>query len=112
MANTGFSVGDELGFGESLGNLDGNKRRSISHADQLIAANSVGTVPASKQPVSQRQTKCARSSLLFSDHFELLNRIHVDSLIFVIAALFSANIIHGGRRETQRRSIVSVPFQA
>lgn len=49
----GFSVGDELGLNESLGNLDGNKRRSISAGDALIAANSVGTVPASKIPVSQ-----------------------------------------------------------
>lgn len=48
--STGFSVGDELGFGESLGNLDGNKRRSVSQVDSLIAANSVGTVPATKLP--------------------------------------------------------------
>lgn len=48
--STGFSVGDELGFGESLGNLDGNKRRSVSQVDQLIAANSVGTVPVTKLP--------------------------------------------------------------
>lgn len=53
LLKKGFSVGDELGLNESLGNLDGNKRRSISAGDQLIAANSVGTVPASKLPVSQ-----------------------------------------------------------
>ncbi|XP_055301869.1 uncharacterized protein LOC129568231 isoform X2 [Sitodiplosis mosellana] len=46
----GFSVGDELGLEESLGNLDGNKRRSISNTDALIATNSVGTLPASKLP--------------------------------------------------------------
>lgn len=26
----GFSLGDELGFGESLGNLEANKRRSLN----------------------------------------------------------------------------------
>lgn len=49
----GFSVGDELGLEESLGNLDGNKRRSISNTEALIATNSVGTLPAAKLPVSQ-----------------------------------------------------------
>lgn len=52
FSTAGFSVGDELGFGESLGNLESNKRRSLSHGDQLIAANSVGTIPASNLPVS------------------------------------------------------------
>lgn len=46
---SGFSVGDELGFGESLGNVEGNKRRSLN-GHQTI--NTIGVLPASKQPVS------------------------------------------------------------
>lgn len=48
----GFSVGDELGLPESIGNLEGNKRRSLSDRDSAAAANSIGTLPASKLPVS------------------------------------------------------------
>lgn len=46
---SGFSVGDELGFGESLGNLEGNKRRSLNERQTI---NTIGVLPASKQPVS------------------------------------------------------------
>lgn len=49
---TGFSVGDELGLPESISNLEGNKRRSLSDRDALAAANSIGTVPAIRLPVS------------------------------------------------------------
>lgn len=45
----GFSVGDELGFPESLGNLEGNKRRAIN---LRTGANSIGVLPAAKMPVS------------------------------------------------------------
>lgn len=58
---SGFSVGDELGLGESLGNTDSNKRRSISQVDQLIAANAVGTVPASKSSVSDKRSIMKRN---------------------------------------------------
>lgn len=47
----GFSVGDELGFPESLGTVEGNKRRSLSDRDTAAIANSIGTLPASKLPV-------------------------------------------------------------
>lgn len=46
---SGFSVGDELGFGESLGNVEGNKRRSLNERQTI---NTIGVLPASKQPVS------------------------------------------------------------
>jgi hypothetical protein len=46
---SGFSLGDELGFPESLGNTEANKRRSLNLKP---GANSIGVLPASKQPVS------------------------------------------------------------
>ncbi|XP_037041412.1 uncharacterized protein LOC119078071 isoform X1 [Bradysia coprophila] len=48
----GFSVGDELGFAESLGNVEGNKRRSLSERQTI---NTIGVLPASKQPAIQQQ---------------------------------------------------------
>lgn len=47
----GFSLGDELGLAESLGNLEGNKRRSLSQRDSL-AINNIGVFPAAKLTVS------------------------------------------------------------
>lgn len=44
----GFSVGDELGFPESLGNVEGSKRRALN---LRTGANSVGVLPAAKMPV-------------------------------------------------------------
>lgn len=48
---TGFTVGDELGLPESIGTVEGNKRRSLSDRDTFAAANSIGVLPASKLPV-------------------------------------------------------------
>lgn len=50
--NKGFSVGDELGLAESLNNVEVDKRRSVSQFEGALAANSIGTLPASKLPVS------------------------------------------------------------
>lgn len=48
----GFSVGDELGLAESLNNVEVDKRRSANQFEgALVAANSIGTLPASKLPV-------------------------------------------------------------
>lgn len=46
---SGFSLGDELGFPESLGNVEGGKKRSL---DIRTGGNSVGVLPAVKMPVS------------------------------------------------------------
>lgn len=43
----GFSVGDELGFPESLGNVEGSKRRALN---LRTGANSLGVLPAAKMP--------------------------------------------------------------
>ena len=45
----GFSVGDELGLAESLGNVEANKRRALNIR---TGANNIGVLPASKMPVS------------------------------------------------------------
>lgn len=44
----GFSVGDELGFPESLGNLEGSKRRALN---LKTGANQIGVLPAAAMPV-------------------------------------------------------------
>lgn len=44
----GFSVGDELGFPESLGNVEGSKRRALN---LRTGANSLGVLPGAKMPV-------------------------------------------------------------
>jgi hypothetical protein len=44
----GFSVGDELGFPESLGNVEGSKRRALN---LRTGANQIGVLPAAKMPV-------------------------------------------------------------
>jgi hypothetical protein len=41
----GFSLGDELGFPESLGNLEGSKKRSL---DIRTGNNQIGVLPAAK----------------------------------------------------------------
>lgn len=46
---SGFSVGDELGFPESLGNVEGSKRRALN---LKTGANQIGVLPAAKMPVS------------------------------------------------------------
>lgn len=53
----GFSLGDELGLTESLGNLEGNKRRSVSNFDAQLATanNNVGVLPADKLTVNRRR---------------------------------------------------------
>uniref|UniRef100_A0A1A9WH08 Chitin-binding type-2 domain-containing protein n=1 Tax=Glossina brevipalpis TaxID=37001 RepID=A0A1A9WH08_9MUSC len=49
----GFSLGDELGFAESLGNLEGDRRRAINYKNGFIP-NGVGVLPASaQQPIVQ-----------------------------------------------------------
>uniref|UniRef100_A0A182J8B7 Uncharacterized protein n=1 Tax=Anopheles atroparvus TaxID=41427 RepID=A0A182J8B7_ANOAO len=45
----GFSVGDELGLAESLGNVEANKRRALNIRPN---ANNIGVLPASKMPTS------------------------------------------------------------
>lgn len=45
----GFSLGDELGFPESLGNVEGSKRRALN---LRTGANSLGVLPGAKMPVS------------------------------------------------------------
>ncbi|XP_049548630.1 uncharacterized protein LOC125959751 isoform X2 [Anopheles darlingi] len=45
----GFSVGDELGLTESLGNVEANKRRALNIRTN---ANNIGVLPASKMPTS------------------------------------------------------------
>lgn len=45
----GFSFGDELGFAESLGNLEANKRRSLN---LKTGSNDIGVYPAAKMIVS------------------------------------------------------------
>ncbi|XP_021705676.1 uncharacterized protein LOC5572844 isoform X1 [Aedes aegypti] len=47
----GFSVGDELGLAESLGNVEANKRRALN-VRTGAGVNNIGVLPASKQPVS------------------------------------------------------------
>uniref|UniRef100_A0AAG5CUQ1 Uncharacterized protein n=1 Tax=Anopheles atroparvus TaxID=41427 RepID=A0AAG5CUQ1_ANOAO len=44
-----FSVGDELGLAESLGNVEANKRRALNIRPN---ANNIGVLPASKMPTS------------------------------------------------------------
>ncbi|XP_058130458.1 uncharacterized protein LOC131272654 [Anopheles coustani] len=44
----GFSVGDELGLAESLGNVEANKRRALNIR---TSANNIGVLPASKMPL-------------------------------------------------------------
>lgn len=59
----GFSVGDELGFPESLGNVEGSKRRALN---LRTGANSIGVLPAAKMPVrliTSFHTQCAIKSL-------------------------------------------------
>ncbi|XP_059217699.1 uncharacterized protein LOC106086226 [Stomoxys calcitrans] len=43
----GFSVGDELGFPESLGNVEGGRRRSIGYKNG--PPPSIGVLPANQQ---------------------------------------------------------------
>lgn len=47
---SGFSIGDELGFPESLGNVEGNKKRSL---DVRTGNNAIGVFPAAKMPVRE-----------------------------------------------------------
>lgn len=49
FSSLGFSVGDELGFPESLGNVEGSKRRALN---LRTGANNIGVLPAAKMPVS------------------------------------------------------------
>jgi hypothetical protein len=50
---TGFSLGDELGFPESIGNQEGSKRRALN---LKTGANSIGVLPAAKMPVRYNKT--------------------------------------------------------
>ncbi|XP_065076123.1 uncharacterized protein mtg isoform X2 [Ochlerotatus camptorhynchus] len=47
----GFSVGDDLGLAESLGNVEANKRRALN-VRTGAGVNNIGVLPASKQPAS------------------------------------------------------------
>lgn len=44
----GFSLGDELGFPDSLGNVEGSKKRSL---DIRSGGNAIGVLPASQMSV-------------------------------------------------------------
>jgi hypothetical protein len=48
LVEKGFSVGDELGFPESLGNVEGSKRRALN---LKTSGNHIGVLPASQMPV-------------------------------------------------------------
>lgn len=48
----GFSVGDELGFPESLGNVEGSKRRALN---LRTGANQIGVLPAAQMPVRYKR---------------------------------------------------------
>ena len=45
---TGFSLGDELGFAESLGNVEGGRRRSIGYKNGP-PPNAIGVLPGNQQ---------------------------------------------------------------
>ncbi|XP_073819664.1 mind the gap [Musca autumnalis] len=49
----GFSLGDELGFPESLGNVEGGRRRSIGYKNGPPPNSAVGVLPANQQPSAQ-----------------------------------------------------------
>lgn len=53
FAFLGFSLGDELGFAESLGNVEGEpeRRRAISYKNGP-PPSVVGLMPVTQQPVS------------------------------------------------------------
>ncbi|CAO1404399.1 unnamed protein product [Diamesa serratosioi] len=55
----GFSVGDELGFPESLGNVEGSKRRALN---LRTGANNIGVLPAAKMPKIQQSRPQALTS--------------------------------------------------
>lgn len=44
----GFSLGDELGFPDSLGNTESSKKRSL---DVRQGNNAIGVLPAARMPV-------------------------------------------------------------
>ncbi|XP_058979350.1 uncharacterized protein LOC101892331 isoform X2 [Musca domestica] len=52
MQAASFSLGDELGFPESLGNVEGGRRRSIGYKNGP-PPNAVGVLPANQQPSAQ-----------------------------------------------------------
>ncbi|XP_055382934.1 uncharacterized protein LOC129613053 isoform X2 [Condylostylus longicornis] len=56
-----FSVGDELGLPESLGNLEGERRRSVNYKH---APNDIGVVPAANLPnsIPNKSTTSAQKS--------------------------------------------------
>lgn len=49
--HVGFSVGDELGFPESIGNLEGGRRRALNYKTGALP-NNIGVLPANRLPVS------------------------------------------------------------
>lgn len=58
----GFSLGDELGFPESLGNVEGSKKRSLD-VRTIGKGNSIGYTP-DKMPVSENANN-DKSIILF-----------------------------------------------
>ena len=59
----GFSVGDELGFPESLGNVEGSKKRSLD-VRTMGKGNSIGYMPE-KMPVRENVNNDNEEILLF-----------------------------------------------
>ncbi|CRK96954.1 CLUMA_CG010314, isoform B [Clunio marinus] len=54
----GFSVGDELGFPESLGNVEGSRRRALN---LRTGGNTLGVLPGAKMPVKKAVPKLHQS---------------------------------------------------
>lgn len=63
----GFSMGDELGFPESLGNVEGGNKRSL---DTKTGRNVIGVLPADQMPV--RFSFSLRSRIIRDDR-EVVN---------------------------------------
>lgn len=84
----GFSLGDELGFAESIGNVEGNKRRSLN---LRTGTNSIGVLNGAQQP-QQVQTSGVKVSTMIN-----CNSDKIDFIIFIQFALtfniYSYNIV-------------------
>lgn len=70
----GFSVGDELGFPESLGNLEGSKRRSLN---LKTGPSSAGLLPPSQMPVSVKIFVIKKCPLMGHDVKKKLLHMHL-----------------------------------
>lgn len=55
----GFSLGDELGFAESLGNVEGGRRRSIGYKNGP-PPNAIGVLPGNQQVYKLNLKNCLK----------------------------------------------------